>query len=90
MDGEEFRIRGKEVIDYMVDFKNSTRDRRVFPDVHPGYLKPLLPSEAPTKPDKFEDIMEDFETKIVKGVSKLVFVFFFSVSNMCVAICLSW
>ncbi|XP_075237768.1 aromatic-L-amino-acid decarboxylase-like [Lycorma delicatula] len=68
MDGEEFRIRGKELIDYMVDYQNNIGKRRVTPDVKPGYLQPLLPTEAPMTPEKFEDVMEDFESKILKGM----------------------
>lgn len=43
--------------------------RRVLPTVEPGYLKPLLPSEAPQTPENWKDIMADIERVIMPGVS---------------------
>ena len=45
------------------------KERRVTPDVQPGYLRKLLPEEAPESGEKWESIMEDVETKIMPGVS---------------------
>ena len=39
------------------------------PTVEPGYIKPLLPDEAPQIPEKWEDIMTDIERVIMPGVS---------------------
>ena len=39
MEGQEFRRRGKETVDYIVDYLDRIADRRVAPDVEPGYLK---------------------------------------------------
>lgn len=39
------------------------------PDVEPGYLRELLPKEAPQRGEKWEDIFRDFETKILPGVT---------------------
>jgi histidine decarboxylase len=38
---------GKEMVDYIADYLENIRDRRVFPDVKPGYLRELLPHHAP-------------------------------------------
>ena len=38
---------GKEMVDYIADYLENIRDRRVFPDVQPGYLRELLPDHAP-------------------------------------------
>ena len=35
------------MVDYISDYLNSIRARRVFPDVAPGYMKNLLPENAP-------------------------------------------
>ena len=43
--------------------------RRVLPTVEPGYMKPLLPTEAPERPESWEDIMSDIERIIMPGVS---------------------
>lgn len=37
--------------------------------MEPGYLKPLLPSEAPQSPEEWKDIMADIEKVIMPGVS---------------------
>lgn len=69
MDINEFRIRGKEMVEYICDFMNNIHTRRVTPDVGPGYLRPLLPSEAPYDGEPWADIMRDVESKIMPGVS---------------------
>ena len=43
--------------------------RRVTPDVEPGYLRELLPKEPPKEGEKWEDILNDVETKIMPGVT---------------------
>lgn len=68
MDVDEFRIRGKEMVEYICDFMNNIHTRRVTPDVGPGYLRPLLPSEAPFDGEPWADIMKDVESKIMPGV----------------------
>jgi hypothetical protein len=35
------------MVDYIADYLENIRDRRVFPDVQPGYLRELLPDHAP-------------------------------------------
>lgn len=48
--------------------------RRVLPDVEPGYLRPLIPSEAPQTPDSWQDVMADIERVIMPGVSAIHFI----------------
>ena len=43
--------------------------RRVLPTVEPGYMRPLLPDEAPETPDKWQDVMADIEKIIMPGVT---------------------
>lgn len=69
MDAAEFRIKGKEAVDYIADYLENINKRRVTPDVEPGYLRNLLPKEAPQKGEKWDDIFSDFETKIIPGVT---------------------
>lgn len=69
MDGKEFRQRGKEMVDYIVKYLDTLGDRRVTPSVEPGYLRYLLPDEAPNEPESWDDIMADVETKIMPGVT---------------------
>ncbi|RNA14764.1 tyrosine decarboxylase-like, partial [Brachionus plicatilis] len=69
MDSDEFRIKGKELIDYIADYMENIKDERVTPDVEPGYLKSLLPREAPVKAEQWDSIFKDFESKILPGIT---------------------
>lgn len=48
---EEFREFGKAMIDYVADYLENIRDRPVLPNVKPGYLKEMVPEEAPHEPE---------------------------------------
>lgn len=69
MDVEEFRVRGKEMVDYICKYMETLNERRVTPCVEPGYLKTLMPHEAPEVGESWEDIMSDVESKIMPGVT---------------------
>ncbi|GAB6023817.1 hypothetical protein CHUAL_014223 [Chamberlinius hualienensis] len=69
MNVDEYRKRGKELVDYIADYLSNIRDRRVFPDVKPGYLRQLLPDSAPYSPQQWEDIFNDVERVIMPGVT---------------------
>ena len=69
MDAAEFRRRGKEMVDYVADYLENVAERPVYPDLEPGYLRHLIPSEAPLEPDSYEDLMKDVERVIMPGVS---------------------
>ncbi|XP_062322484.1 aromatic-L-amino-acid decarboxylase [Osmerus eperlanus] len=69
MDTAEFRRRGKEMVDYVADYLESVDKRQVYPDVEPGYLRPLIPEEAPQEPDSYEDLIRDIERVVMPGVT---------------------
>lgn len=69
MDADEFRKRGAEIINLIADYMENIKERRVTPDVAPGYLRHLVPMEPPQKPDKWDDIMKDVENKIMPGIT---------------------
>lgn len=69
MDVEEFRVRGKEMVDYICTYMNTLNSRRVVPSVEPGYLRAALPAEAPHYPEAWDDVMTDVEKKIMPGVT---------------------
>ena len=75
MDSKEFRQRGREMVDYIAEYMETVGERRVTPGVEPGYLRDLIPKEAPKKGEKWEEIMTDVEDKIMPGVITLVFSF---------------
>ncbi len=65
----EFREFGKAMIDYAADYLENIRERPVLPDVRPGYLRNLLPDEAPEKPEEWKDVMADIERLVMPGVT---------------------
>ena len=69
MNTEEFRRRGKEMIDYVANYLENIRDRRPLPDVEPGYLRELIPDTAPDSGEKWEELFRDIERVIMPGVS---------------------
>lgn len=69
MNSQQFRTAAHQLTDYIIDYLENIRDRRVCPDVSPGYLRPLLPEQAPEKPDDWNDILKDVEHLIMPGVT---------------------
>ncbi|CAO1325209.1 unnamed protein product [Diamesa tonsa] len=69
MDCNEFRKRGGEMVEYICTYLETLEERRVTPSVEPGYLRKIIPGEAPFQPEPWEKIMEDVESKIMPGVT---------------------
>ncbi|KAK6618265.1 Tyrosine decarboxylase [Polyplax serrata] len=69
MDVQEFRERGKEMVDYICEYLEKLPSRRVTPNIEPGYLRPLISPQAPEDPEPWEEIMKDVESKIMPGVT---------------------
>ncbi|KAF5925433.1 hypothetical protein HPG69_001879 [Diceros bicornis minor] len=67
MEPEEYRERGKEMVDYICQYLSTVRERRVTPDVRPGYLRAQLPESAPEEPDSWDSIFGDIERIIMPG-----------------------
>ncbi|XP_059714408.1 histidine decarboxylase [Haemorhous mexicanus] len=68
MEPEEYRQRGKEMVDYIYQYLSNVRERRVTPDVQPGYMRAQLPDSAPMDPDSWDNIFGDIEKIIMPGV----------------------
>ncbi|KAK0078786.1 hypothetical protein PV325_002105 [Microctonus aethiopoides] len=69
MNIEEFRVRGKEMVEYICEYLRTIENKRVTANVDPGYLRPLLPNEAPMKSESWDEIMKDVEGKIMPGIT---------------------
>ncbi|XP_019865995.2 histidine decarboxylase isoform X2 [Aethina tumida] len=69
MDAKEFRVIGKEVVDYIVDYLENIRDRRVFPDKKPGFIRDQIPDSAPVEGESWSEIFSDVESIIMPGVT---------------------
>jgi glutamate/tyrosine decarboxylase-like PLP-dependent enzyme len=57
------------MIDYICNYNENLHTRRVTPNIEPGYLRRLLPEDAPHNPEDWDSIMADVETKIMPGVT---------------------
>jgi len=66
---DEFREFGKAMIDYVADYLENIRERPVLPNVRPGYLQQLVPTEAPEDPETWQEVMTDIERVIMPGVT---------------------
>jgi len=70
MDSAKFRLHGYRLIDYICNYLDTIRRRRVTPiNIEPGYLKSLIEPEAPERGQPFGQIMMDFERKIMCGIT---------------------
>ncbi|XP_040271707.1 histidine decarboxylase [Bufo bufo] len=68
MESEEYRKRGKELVDYICQYLSTVRERRVTPDVQPGYMRALMPDSAPVESESWDNIFRDIEDIIMPGV----------------------
>uniref|UniRef100_A0A8C8SW08 Histidine decarboxylase n=1 Tax=Pelusios castaneus TaxID=367368 RepID=A0A8C8SW08_9SAUR len=67
-DGHLLPLPGKEMVDYICQYLSNVRERRVTPDVQPGYMRALLPDSAPAEPDSWDNIFRDIEKIVMPGV----------------------
>ena len=56
------------MVDYIADYLEHIRERRVYPAVAPGYLRQLIPDSAPLEPETWDDIIADVERVVMPGV----------------------
>ena len=59
------------MVDYIADYLETIRDRRVFPDVKPGYMRELVPDSAPMDGEQWETIVKDVDRVIMPGVNQI-------------------
>ncbi|XP_045137004.1 histidine decarboxylase-like isoform X2 [Portunus trituberculatus] len=57
------------MVEYIADYLENIRERRVFPDVKPGYMRDLMPDEAPEQPEPWQNIFNDIERVVMPGVT---------------------
>lgn len=69
MNADEFRNYGRKMVDFIADYLENIREREVVHKVTPGYLKKLLPDEAPENPEDFAEVFKDIEKIIMPGVT---------------------
>lgn len=60
------------MVDYIADYLENIRSRRVYPDVKPGYMVKLIPNSAPLEAEPWENVFGDVERYIMPGVRGLL------------------
>lgn len=69
MSAEDLRRYGHEVVDWIADYLKEIRDYPVLSRVAPGSIRRALPSEPPVQPEAMEDILSDFSSIIMPGIT---------------------
>ena len=60
------------MVDYIADYLENIRSRRVFPNVQPGYMRDLVSDSAPQDGEDWDTIFADVERVIMPGVSESI------------------
>ena len=66
---QEFKEFAHAMVDYIIDYHETIKSKPVLPKVTPGYLRPLIPDEAPQDPETWQDVMKDLDRVIMPGVT---------------------
>jgi len=69
MTGEEFRRRGREVVDWIADYYERIETLPVLSQVEPGQICASLPAAPPLQGESFDAILQDVEKLILPGVT---------------------
>lgn len=69
MSPDEFRRRGREVIDFIADYMQRVESLPVLPGVKPGEVAALLPDAAPEEPEPWERIFADVGRVVMPGLT---------------------
>ena len=76
---------GHEALELIADEYNNLGDKPVVPNVQPGFLRNLLPSDPPERAESFKQILEDTKKLILSNLTQWQHPNFYAYfpSNMC-------
>jgi len=69
LDPEQFRIYGKQVIDWIADYLANAERYPVLSPLNPGDVKRQLPAGPPQTPESMDAILADFDRVILPGIT---------------------
>jgi aromatic-L-amino-acid decarboxylase len=69
MNSEEFKKHGYQIVDWIADYMENVEAYPVKPSVNPGDILEELPETPPLTGEPFQDLMDDFESTIVPGMT---------------------
>ena len=68
-DTEAFRRAAHDTVDWIADWMEQRENARVFPDVEPGEIGERLAEAAPDQGRSLEDLLRDFRTDVLPGMT---------------------
>jgi len=69
LEPEEFRRRGYQVIDWIADYLEGRQELPVLSEVVPGEVHGQLPAAGPEEGEAWDEMMRDFESVILPGIT---------------------
>jgi len=69
MTPEEFRTRGREVVDWIASYMERIEDFPVLSQVQPGEIRARLPELPPETGEPFESVLDDLDEIILPGIT---------------------
>ena len=69
MTPEEFRARGREVVDWIASYMERVEDFPVLSQVQPGEIRARLPELPPETGEPFESVLDDLDAIILPGIT---------------------
>jgi aromatic-L-amino-acid/L-tryptophan decarboxylase len=69
MSPDEFRARGREVIDWIADYLEHVEELPVMSQVHPGDIRAKLPPHPPSQGEPFDSVLGDLDTIVLPGIT---------------------
>jgi aromatic-L-amino-acid/L-tryptophan decarboxylase len=66
--GEEFRTALARVAAWVFDYRSGIEGRRITPELRPGEFAERFPAELPDAPQSLDEILTEFETRVVPAV----------------------
>ncbi len=69
LDSDEFRRRGRDVMEWITNYLESTRDYPVLSRSQPGDLSEALPPSGPETPVAWEELLRDLDEKIIPAMT---------------------
>ncbi len=69
METKDFRESAHQLVDWMADYMENTKQFDVRPLIRPGDIKNQLPASAPLEGESFNKLFEDFNSIIMPGMT---------------------
>jgi aromatic-L-amino-acid decarboxylase len=69
MKKEDFRRAGYQIVDWIADYFENIENYPVLAKVQPGDIKNVIPAVPPARGEAVEEIFQDFESKILPGIT---------------------